>query len=511
MKTTRPAVALAILLGVTMASAPAGAEDVKKPPVEEAKKPEPIPDPVKFVSQHRLRSGAIDIAYTATAEEIDLRDGDGKQTARFFTISYLKDGVTRPEERPLTFVFNGGPGSASVWLHFGLVGPKIVDLPSDASDPGAPPYKLRDNPWSILRATDLVFVDPVGTGFSRALGEKKDEDFWGYDEDADSVAEFIRTFITMKNRWNSPKYILGESYGGIRGSMLVPRLQQRLNIGLNGVILISPAINMGMLPYDIAGNDLPYVTMLPAYAAAAWYHGKLPDKWASQAALLAEVEKFASTEYAAALFKGDTIDAAEKRRIAESLHRYTGLATDYILRSDLRIYTGRFLKELLRDEGKAIGRLDSRYAQEELDKVGEATESDPFDAKTGSAYLATFQSYLRSDLKVDFTKPYVAGNNKAGQAWKRPAPKNNAFAGYVDVTASLAQGTKDNEALRVFAAGGYNDLATSYYATQYMLHHSGIDPKRLTIKVYDGGHMMYLHQPSLEALSNDIVAFIGGK
>lgn len=510
MTTTRTGVALAILLSATTFATPAIADDAK-PPAAEAKKPEPIPDPVKFVTQHRLKSGAIDIAYTATAEEIDLRDAEGNQTARFFTISYVKDGVARPEDRPVTFVFNGGPGSASIWLHFGLVGPKLIDIPSDASDPGAPPYKLRDNPATILRATDLVFVDPVGTGFSRALGEKKDEDFWGYEEDADSVAEFIRTFITMKNRWNSPKYILGESYGGIRGSMLVPRLQQRLSIGLNGVILISPAINMAMLPFDVTGNDLPYVTLLPAQAATALYHGRLPDTWPSREALLKEVEAFAGGEYLTALFKGDTIEPAEKQRVAEKLHRYTGLSTEYIVRSNLRVYGDRFLMELLRDQGKAIGRLDSRYAQDEIDKVAEAPESDPFDAKTGAIYVAMFQSYLRNDLKVDFVKRYNATSEKAGMSWKRPAARNHAFAGYVDVTGSLAQGTKDNEALRVFAASGFHDLATSYFATAYMLRHSGIDPRRLTIKDYEGGHMMYLHQPSLLALSNDLVAFIEGK
>jgi len=507
----RRAVTLSILLSSAWPLLTAAAEEAKPAETKaEAKKPEPIPAPVSFVTQHRLRTGATELAYTATAEEIDLRDGDGKQTARFFAISYVKDGTARPEDRPLTFVYNGGPGSSSVWLHFGLVGPRIVDIPSDASDPGAPPYKLRENPASLLRSTDLVFVDPIGTGFSHALGEKKDEDFWGYDEDADSVAELIRTFVTLKNRWNSPKYLLGESYGGVRSALLVSRLQQRLNIGLNGVVLISPALNLGMLPFDLTGNDLPYATGLPAYAATALYHGKLPDKWPDRAALLAEVEAFAGGEYLAALFKGDALSAAEKQRIAQTLHRYTGLSTEYILRSNLRIFAGRFTKELLRDQGKAIGGLDGRYAQEELDGAAEAPDSDPFDAKTGPIYVATFQSYLRNDLKVDLVKRYVASSDKAGQAWKRPARRTNAFAGYVDVTGSLAQGTKDNEALRVFAAGGYYDLTTSYFGLSYMLRHSGIDPKRLTIRNYEGGHMMYLHQPSLEALSNDIVAFIGG-
>ena len=355
-----------------------------------------------------------------------------------------------------------------------------------------------------------MFVDPVGTGFSHALGEKKDEDFWGYDEDADSVAELIRTYITVNDRWNSPKYILGESYGGVRTGLLVPRLQQNLHIGLNGLILISPALNLGTLPFDVAGNDLPYATHLPAYAAAAHYHGKLPDEWPSLEALLDEVEGFAGGEYLAALFRGDTLTEDEEERLAARLARYTGLDAEYIERSDLRIFAFRFIKELLRDEGKVVGLLDGRYAQDELDDVSEFPGGDPFDAKTAPAYVATFRSYLRGDLGVETSRHYIPTNMQANQRWKRPGNKNHAFAGYVDVTGGLAQGTKDNGALRVFSGSGYHDLTTSYFATEYMLRHSGIDPERLTIENYEGGHMMYLYQPSLEKLSNDIVAFIEG-
>ncbi len=471
----------------------------------------PPPEPLKFVSTHRLRSGGTDISYTVTAEEVYIRDGDDEPTASFFTISYAKTGVERAEDRPLTFVFNGGPGSSSIWLHFGLVGPRLIDIPSDASDPGVPPYRLKDNPWTLLRATDLVFVDPVGTGYSKALGEKENEDFWGYDEDADSVAEFIRTFITMHNRWNSPKYILGESYGGIRTGLLVPRLQQQLGVGLNGLILISPALNMGTLPFFVAGNDLPYATHLPAYAAAAHYHGKLPDEWPDLKTLLAEAERYAGGEYLAALFRGDALSAQERDQVAEQLHRFTGLSKGYILRSNLRIYATRFIKELLRDEGKSIGLLDGRYAQDELDDVDDVPDGDAFSAKTGAIYVALFQSYLRNELEVDLVRRFIGSSDQAGQTWKRPGNGTGAFAGYVDVTGDMAQGTKDNESLRIFTAAGYHDLTTSYFATEYMLRHSGIDADRITIENYLGGHMMYLHQPSLEALSNDIVAFIEGR
>jgi carboxypeptidase C (cathepsin A) len=493
--------------GATRTLAEEPATGSTKPKDEKAAAPTP-PPARKYVSEHRLQSGGVDLAYTATAEDVVIRDGDDKPTASFFTISYVKKGVAKPEDRPVTFVFNGGPGSASIWLHFGLAGPRLIDIPSDASDPGAPPYKLRDNPWTILRSTDLVFVDPIGTGYSHAVGEKKDKDFWGYDEDADSVAEFIRTFITTHNRWNSPKYLLGESYGGVRSAMLVSRLQQNLNIGLNGVMLISPALNLGTLPFVVGGNDLTYATHLPALAASAAYHKKLPKASPDTRALLDEVETYAGSDYLTALFRGDKLPAAERDKVAERLHQYTGLSKQYILRSDLRIYAIRFIKELLREEGKSVGLLDGRYVQDELDDIAEFPNGDPFSAKTAPIYVALFQSYLRNDLKVDIDRRYIGSNGEANNNWKRSQNDSNAFSGYVDVTGQLAQGTKDNEALRVFSAAGYHDLTTSYFATEYMLEHSGIDASRMTIKNYEGGHMMYLYQPSLEALSNDLVKFI---
>ena len=381
-KSSAPLMALLGLLFLFVA--PLRADDPKpqdKPAADKTaadKGAEKPPEPVKFVRQHKMKLGGADVAYTTTAEEIFLKDADGKNTASFFTISYTKDGAIRQEDRPLTFVFNGGPGSASIWLHFGLVGPRIIDIPSDAADPGSPPYKLRDNDDTIFRATDLVFIDPVGTGYSHAMGDKKNEDFWGYDEDADSVAEFIRTFITQHNRWNSPKYILGESYGGIRTALLVPRLQGHFGVGLNGVVLLSPALNMGTLPFVVNGNDLTFATSLPALAATAYYHHKLPDQWKDLDTLLREVEKFAGTDYLVALFQGDEISKAEKERIAERVHRYSGLSKEYILRADLRIYAPRFTKELLREEGKSVGILDGRYVQNELDrgmKVGLGREA----------------------------------------------------------------------------------------------------------------------------------------
>jgi carboxypeptidase C (cathepsin A) len=273
-------------------------------------------------------------------------------------------------------------------------------------------------------------------------------------------------------------------------------------------VLISPALNMGTLPFITEGNDVAFATHLPALAATAFYHHKLPDTWKDRETLLREVEKFAGSDYLVALFQGDKLPQAEKERIADQLHRYTGVSKQYILRSNLRIDAIRFTKELLRDEGKSIGLLDGRYMQDELDDVAAYPDGDAFNAKTGPIYISLFQSYLKNELGVDYDRRYLPGNGEANGKWKRPANRRGAFAGFVDVTGALAQGTKDNESLRVFAAAGYDDLTTSYFATKYMLEHSGIDSDRLTIKDYPGGHMMYLYRPSADAVSDDIVAFI---
>ena len=358
-----------------------------------------------------------------------------------------------------------------------------------------------------------MFVDPVGTGYSQALGEKKDKEFWGYDEDADSVAEFIRTFITTHNRWNSPKYILGESYGGIRSSHAgaAPAAATSAS-GSTASSSSRRRSTWARCRSSTAGNDLSYATHLPALAATAYYHKKLPDQWPSLRGAAAGGRGLRRRRVPAGAVPGrHRLARTEKERVAERLHRYTGVSKEYILRSDLRIYAQRFIKELLRDEGKSVGLLDGRYTQDELDDVAAFPDGDPFSAKTGPIYVAAFQSYLRNDLEVDLAQRYVARNEAANGQWKRPRPGRRLRRLRRRHRPSLAQGTKDNEALRVFSAAGYHDLTTSYFATSYMLRHSGIDAGRMTIKDYEGGHMMYLYQPSLEALSNDVVSFIQGK
>ena len=468
------------------------------------------PEPVNVSTQHSIQTIDGRINYTATAAEYYLRDENDKPVASFFAISYRRNGVDDPGERPITFVFNGGPGSASIWLHFGLVGPQVIDIPSDAADAGAPPYNLRDNAHTILRATDLVFVDPVGTGFSRALGEKENADYWGIDEDADSVTEFIRLFITRHNRWRSPKYIIGESYGTIRAAAMVPRLA-RYNIAFNGIILVSAAMNMGTLPFVVTGHDLPFVTHLPAYTVAAIYHQALPEMPENVDAFLEEARAFAGGPYLAALFKGDRLSEAERLEIAQGLHRFTGIDVEYILRSNLRVNVFRFRKELLRERGKIIGLLDSRYLGTDPDDAGEFPSHDPTSAQTAGPYVANFQSYLKDQLGIDLERRYLPISRAANRAWKRTSGNQSVFAGFEDVTPNLERAAATNADMRFFIASGIHDLTTSFFASEYMMDHSGIDAGRITLKNYFGGHMMYHYRPSFEQMSNDLVAFINDR
>lgn len=467
----------------------------------------PIPEPVAYETQHELRTPNGSLSYTAKGAEYDLLAADGSQDARIFAISYTLNDVNDKSQRPVTFIYNGGPGSSSIWLHMAFVGPRVIDVPGDATAVGSPPYQLKDNPLSLLTVSDLVFIDPVGTGYSRALGKKKNKDYWGVDEDAASMNEFVRLYITREQRWNSPKYLLGESYGTIRAAVMAEGLRD-ININLNGIILVSPAMNMGTLPFFVAGNDLPYATHLPPMAATAFYHNRLPQQPTDLDAFLNEVRSFTENDYISALFKGSTLSDSERQQIAAKLHQYTGLSTDYILRADLRIYSERFRKELLREQGVAIGRLDGRFILDEVDDLNDVPGEDPASSFVSPAFVALFQNYIASELGVSEEKPYATLNRSANQQWQRSSRARSVFAGYVDVTSSLTNSAVSNPELRIFVANGYHDLTTSFYASEYMMAHSDIDPARVTLKNYYGGHMMYLHQPSFDALATDLIDFI---
>jgi carboxypeptidase C (cathepsin A) len=464
----------------------------------------------EFVSRHKIAIGKEVLNYTAVAGEITLTDREGAPAATLFSISYFKDGVTDAATRPITFLFNGGPGSSAIWLHLGAFGPKRLNLSSDPTNPGGPPYELRDNPHTLLRYSDLVFVDPVGTGYSRAFGKAKGADYWGVDGDSASIAQFIRLFLTKNNRWNSPKYLAGESYGTIRASLLVRDLELKVldSVTLNGVILLSTALDVRTFISAGPANELPFITNLPTYAATAAYHNALPERPQDPDSFLKEARAFAGTEYLTALFMGDALPENQGKEIAKKLRYFTGLSEDYLIRSHLRVDGGRFLKELLRGRGQTLAEHDTRFLGKDPDEAGESVLFDPFLYGISGAFVAAFNSYLAAlDVKMD--SPYISFSLEANEGWK----KGGGFwaEGFLYTADYLAAAAATNKDFRVFVASGLHDLSTSFFGTEYVFSHSGIPKDRIMLRNYFGGHMMYLYEPSLEQMSADIGSFIRGK
>ena len=467
-----------------------------------------VPDPVSFVTQHQGNFNGKNVCYTVTAGEIFLTNDQGEPTAAIWSIAYTKDKAEFG--RPVTFVFNGGPGSASVWLHMGLFGPRRVKVASEAdADDGAPPYQLVPNPLSPLDITDLVFIDPVGTGFSRALGKSKDEDFWGLIPDARSVAQFIRRWITIHQRWNSPRYIAGESFGTTRAVTVADILSgDGQDVALNGLILISQALDYtGSTPAH--DNLISYITYLPTMAATARYHGRA-GKDQSLEDFIESARQFAFNEYAPALFKGSRLKNSERKRIAERLAHFTGLDEAYILNADLRVLSPRFRKELLRDKGLAVGRLDGRYLRDDIDDTAVRPESDAASDAITSAYTAGINLYLSTELKVKIDRPYRTSNRSLGGKWSwRPVPDSQRWEpSYVNVARRLSSALRRNGDLRVMVANGYYDFATPFFDAEFTLSRHGILPDRITMKYYEAGHMMYVHEPDLKKLAADIRSFL---
>jgi carboxypeptidase C (cathepsin A) len=497
-----------LLLPCLLAAQHAGGEAKDSP----GKQAAPPASPKEFVTRHTLEIGGKTLRYRAVAGETFLKDDKGMPKASVFSVSYLLDGVDAPSKRPITFLFNGGPGSTATWLHLGAFGPVRLDLGPDPVHTGSPPYVLRSNPHSLLDVSDLVFVDPVGTGYSHALGEGKDSDYWGVDEDSASMAEFIRAYLTRQRRWSSPKYLAGESYGTTRASVLVRDLALDVldGVALNGVILLSAALDVRIFLSGAPGNDLAYATGLPTYAATAYYHDQLPEKPADLEAFLAEAREFAATEYLTALFRGDSISQADIAAVAAKLHRFTGLSEAYLRRSHLRVPADHFLKELLRDRGEVLAVHDTRFRGRDPDEAGEFVTWDPFLFGIAGPFVTSINSYLTDELKVEMGESYEVFAEGAGAAWKRPADQQRAFSGFLQTTDYLAQAAATNRDFRVFVASGYHDLTTTFYGVEHTFQHSGIPRRRITLKNYFGGHMMYLHEASLAALSADIRAFIRG-
>lgn len=475
---------------------------------KESKKPEFKPEFPKEITSETKHSVTINgntIQYTATAGNIVLKEENGKPKATFFYISYTKDGVKDPSTRPLTYSFNGGPGSSSVWLHMGVFGPKRVRMNDDGSAYKGS-FALDDNAYSILDLTDLVFIDPVSTGYSRPVPGEESRQFHGFEEDIESVGEFIRIYTTRAKRWSSPKFLAGESYGTTRAAGLVGWLQERHGMYFNGIILVSVAIDFQTLEFQL-GNESPYMLFLPTYTATAWYHKKLPpDLQSDFQKAINESKQFALNEYSVALLKGDQLSEAERKGIAEKLARYTGLSQQFIESCNLRISDSRFFKELRRSERLTVGRLDSRFVGRDRDAAGEGAEYDPSYAAIQGSFTANFNDYVRKELKYenDITYEILAS---IYDEWN---PGKQFQGRYINSSEPLRKAMTENPALRIFVANGLYDLATPFFATEYTFNHLGLDPSlrnNISMRYYEAGHMMYINKPSLVQLKSDLTSF----
>jgi carboxypeptidase C (cathepsin A) len=455
-------------------------------------------------TQHHAVIGGQDLRYTVTAGTLIVRDEEGKPKASIFFTSYTRDGVKDLGHRPITYTFNGGPGSASIWLHMGAFGPRRVALEEEGWAP-PPPYHLEDNNESLLDITDLVFIDPVTTGYSRAIPGKDAKKYYGLNQDADIVADFIRLYTTRFNRWPSPKFLAGESYGTTRASKLSNLLQQKHGIYLNGIVLLSSILNFQTARFA-AGNDLPYPLFLPTYTATAWYHKKLPADLQSGTLQKAveESKRFAAGEYTLALMQGNTLSAEQSNDIAAKVARYTGLSPAYIREVNLRPEIQAFDKELLRDQRLTVGRLDSRFKGRDRSAGGERPEFDPSNAAITGPFAAVFNEYVRRDLGFKSDLPYEVLTDRV-RPW--PYGLDNQYA---NVAEDLRTAMSQNPALKVFVACGYYDLATPLFAAEYTFHHIGFEPdygQRIGLHYYEAGHMMYVRHPDRVQLKKDIAAF----
>jgi carboxypeptidase C (cathepsin A) len=475
----------------------------KKPAAEPGAGPEtpfPAPAAVDKVSttEHSITVHGEKLAYTAVSGTMVLKKEEGKARASVFFTSYTRTGAAEKAKRPITFVFNGGPGSSSVWLHIGALGPRRVEMGPEGEQP-PPPYHLIDNEETPLPFTDLVFIDPVTTGFSRPAPGENPQQFHGLEGDLESVSEFIRLYLTRYERWPSPKFLAGESYGTTRASALSLYLLRNHGIYLNGITLISSVLNFETLE-STPGNDLPFMLFLPSFTATAWYHKKLPDdlEKGSVAAAVDEARKYAAGDYALALMKGDKLTPTERETVAKQLARLTGLSELYIQRSNLRVPEFKFFKELLRDRGRTTGRYDSRLLGIPSDAVGDDFEYDPSYASVQGAYTSMLNSYIRSELSYESDLPYEILTGKV-QPWKWDHFENQ----FVDVSGRLRDAITQNPALLVLAANGYYDLATPFFATEYTINHLGLDPSlrnNISLTYCEAGHMLYTKKTCLAAL-----------
>jgi len=491
-----------------MAQQPGGEKAADKSADKAGEKPKEdkkAPEDKSVQTKHSVKIGGQEVKYTATAGTMVLKLEDGTPKASVFFVAYTKDDVADATKRPITFAFNGGPGAGSLWLHVGALGPRRVEM-GDVGNLLPPPYRVVDNEASIIDVTDIVFIDPVTTGFSRPVPGEADKQFHGVQEDVQSVGDFIRLWATRNRRWGSPKFLAGESYGTTRAAGLSGYLQQRYGMYLNGIILISSILNFQTAEFD-TGNDLPYILYLPTYTAIAWYHKKLPtDLQADLQKAIAESKAFAVGAYADALMAGDALPAAKRTEIAQKLSRLTGVSAEYIDRADLRIEIQRFDKELMKSERRTVGRLDGRFTGIDADAAGEQPDYDPSLAAIVGPYTATLNEYVRGELKFESDLPYEFLTGRV-RPWNY-APYENR---YVNVAETLRRAMTQNQFLHVFVGKGYYDLATPFFAADYTFDHLGLDPtlrSHISGGYYEAGHMMYVHHDSLMKLKQDLAQFI---
>jgi carboxypeptidase C (cathepsin A) len=488
-------------------------KDAKPAAATDAKTPDANPPKEEtWPSDHAIKINNQSITYKAVASTTLLKDEKGEPTALLYATAYTRSDTKDFSQRPIAFLYNGGPGSASIWLHMGAFGPRRVVNADHASTPPAP-YKLEDNANSLLDKTDMVFIDPVGTGFSHAVGKAQNKDFWGVDQDVKMFAQFINIYLNRNNRWNSPKFLIGESYGTFRSAALGNYLQQHDGIYINGIVLISSVLNLGTISFN-PGDDLPYILYVPSYAATAAYQKALADPPPDIPAFLAEARHFAATEYATALMKGTNITPAEKSEVAKKLSHYIGLSEDYLLKADLRVNLGQFNVELNRSRGLTMGRYDSRYTMPTYDMLTEFAEDDPSYTAVRGAFTAAFNSYAREELKVTEERSYEALSGDVGQNWdwKHRGPQGGGFfPGSANVSGDLIQALMTNPHLQVQVENGFYDMATPFFATEYTMDHlflPGGLRSNIHFEYYGAGHMMYLHEEDLTKLKSNIGTFI---
>ncbi len=464
------------------------------------------------ITRHSVKIDGKLISYTATVGTLILNNEKDSAIAEFGFTAYTKDGEIDAAKRPVTFSYNGGPGSSSMWLHLGVMGPKRIVV-NDPNNTLQPPYKVEDNNYSPLDVTDIVMIDPVGTGLSKAAGKAKDKDFWGVDPDIKSVSNFIKLYIRQYDRWNSPKYLLGESYGTMRSAGVADYLQEYAGIALNGIVLVSTVLDLRQLTFG-QGDDISYVIHLPTYAAVAYYHNKLANKPANLEAFLKEVRTYAAGSYTTALMKGDQLTDAEKETVAAQLSAYTGLSKDYLIKANLRVMEPQFTQELLRATHQSVGRLDSRYKGINQDLLSEFSAFDPQSTAISPPYIAMFLSYFYGDLKVPKDRTYsISAYSKEGFDWDWKHSKNGGGGDAVmpNTGVDLAEAMSRNPNLKVLVLCGYYDLATPFYGAEYTMDHLGLEKSikaNITMKYFEAGHMMYIHDSSVAQFKKEVAAFI---